>query len=95
MNERHVTIAIFAFSFIVTDDDATLSCKDAKRASLEGSAPQIYMWTDSRLERAGASAQLFCRARGDPTPNISWSNEGGDILKNGDRFTVSRNETEC
>jgi len=75
----------------VTGEDATLSCKDAKRASLDGAAPQIYMWTDSRLERAGASAQLFCRARGDPTPNIYWSNEGGDILKNGDRFTVLHN----
>lgn len=32
----------------------------------------IMMWTDMRLERSDAVAQLFCRAAGVPRPAIQW-----------------------
>uniref|UniRef100_A0A914XIC6 Ig-like domain-containing protein n=1 Tax=Plectus sambesii TaxID=2011161 RepID=A0A914XIC6_9BILA len=44
-------------------------CDKAKK---DESAAQIYMWTDGRFEQTGAAAQLYCRAKGSPTPVISW-----------------------
>jgi len=40
--------------------------------SVMGSPADIYMWTESRMERPGVSVQLMCRAGGVPRPKITW-----------------------
>lgn len=51
------------------------SCPKSRRSEslMEGGeAARIQMWTDFRIERDDAMAQLFCRATGTPTPTIRW-----------------------
>lgn len=43
-------------------------------------AAQIYMWTDGRFELLGASAQLFCRAKGTPTPKVYWLDAEQNVI---------------
>jgi len=62
-------------------------------------AAQIYMWTDSRMERPGVSVQLMCRATGKPTPKIVWYEVEGEgessrleLIKQDDpRYSLLRN----
>ncbi|XP_060075785.1 zwei Ig domain protein zig-3-like [Ylistrum balloti] len=74
-------------------DDREESCL-VKRAFTEKMPARIYQWTSNRLEKRGATIQLFCRAEGFPTPRITWKTPdlqiiseedlGYELLPNGD-----------
>jgi len=67
----------------VADDDQN-SVVDATEP------PSIYTWTESRLELNGAAAQLTCRARGHPTPLVSWLDaDENPVTDETPGFTVS------
>uniref|UniRef100_A0A914VFX8 Ig-like domain-containing protein n=1 Tax=Plectus sambesii TaxID=2011161 RepID=A0A914VFX8_9BILA len=81
----------------VKQADTTKKCPLNARSLFGGVAPQIVLWTDSRLERPEAAVTLFCRATGSPQPTIEWfeeddageyqkiaSDETHMLLKNGD-----------
>lgn len=53
------------------------------RRSGAGVAASIGMWTDMRLERSDAVAQLFCRASGEPRPQVRWFHLSDDMEKVG------------
>jgi len=79
------------FRVEVVAANSPISCGKSKKSETavkSGAAPIIYMWTDGRFEREGATAQLFCRARGNPEPTISWQNENGESVGNSGLFTV-------
>uniref|UniRef100_A0A915L1K3 Ig-like domain-containing protein n=1 Tax=Romanomermis culicivorax TaxID=13658 RepID=A0A915L1K3_ROMCU len=51
-------------------------------------SPEIYMWTESRLEVSGAAAQLTCRAKGNPKPFVYWTDSDGQLLEKSGGYTV-------
>ncbi|OUC39712.1 putative immunoglobulin I-set domain protein, partial [Trichinella nativa] len=50
--------------------------------------PKIYMWTDFRIEMEDASVQLFCRAKGNPMPEIQWFTGDGKRIINDNQFQI-------
>lgn len=60
--------------------------------SFIGEPARVHLWTAVRVEFQGASVQLFCRAEGYPTPQVSWrySAEGAKI-ENDENHTVLPN----
>lgn len=46
------------------------------------------MWSDLRLEREFVNVQLFCRAVGQPKPEVKWFNENNEEIKDGSEYEV-------
>lgn len=75
------------------DDEEDTSCL-MKRTLTENMPARIYLWTSNRIEKSGATIQLFCRAEGYPSPKITWKtpkrkiitedDPGYELLSNGD-----------
>jgi len=74
-----------------------------KASNVAGLAPKIFMWTEGRFERIGASVQLYCRARGNPAPTVQWVGENGrsiitdstyELLPNGDLLIKNTSDPE-
>ncbi|XP_021350717.1 zwei Ig domain protein zig-2-like [Mizuhopecten yessoensis] len=75
------------------DDSEEKSCL-VKRSFTDEMSARIYLWTSNRVEKSGATIQLFCRAEGFPKPRITWrtpsrkeiseSDPGYGLLPNGD-----------
>ncbi|XP_048747626.2 zwei Ig domain protein zig-4-like isoform X2 [Ostrea edulis] len=80
------------FSETSIDEFSHRSCLEKR--SMRNRAARIYLWTSLRLEVIGEAVQLYCRAEGVPTPQVSWldkrgreiplENEHFKILENGD-----------
>lgn len=63
------------FNAVVSvSDGGKQNCNNlaSRTSATRGSKPHITMWTDTRMERSGAAAQLYCRAAGVPQPQIDW-----------------------
>ncbi|UYV73635.1 ImpL2 [Cordylochernes scorpioides] len=56
-----------------------------------GVPARVHMWTRSRLENTGGEAQLFCRAGGQPRPQVTWTGPENKSLENLSRFQVLAN----
>jgi hypothetical protein len=87
-NNGHETIETSA-EVVVEEGEGEATCLSKKSES--GSGPVIYMWTDGRFEREGATAQLFCRARGTPDPKITWRDSEGGEIRSGETYTILPN----
>jgi len=98
------TVTANATVKVAEKSNALLTSNDCPRKRSEGkpdAAPaQIYMWTDSRMERPGVSVQLMCRSAGNPPPKTVWyesSDPDGDadslrpIFSDDPRYAVLSN----
>ena len=55
-----------------------------------GAPARQYLWTSHRIEKSGASVQLFCRAEGFPIPTTTWlDNKDEPISPEDPRYEVS------
>jgi len=80
----------------VSEKCALKKRKDIRLDFMVGSPAKIVMWTDTRMERPDAVAQLFCRANGNPKPTITWyrlneDGEQGEQITNGPQYTLLQN----
>jgi hypothetical protein len=62
-----------------------------EKRSSRGEPARIYMWTVSRIELENNIVQLFCRATGNPQPNIVWLDTHGNPIENDDYYSLASN----
>uniref|UniRef100_A0A8R1TTC5 Ig-like domain-containing protein n=1 Tax=Onchocerca volvulus TaxID=6282 RepID=A0A8R1TTC5_ONCVO len=70
------------------ESTTTVVVEENTKCSYKHSPPTINMWTDSRLERSGATVQLICRVNGTPQPSVTWYNEENDKLNDVKKYKV-------